>query len=192
MNGIKIEVDGDKAALYTPYNDEFVSKVKNIGGKWNGSKKVWVIDKEAVDVVREIMLDVYGYNDVTANVTVNLMLTVGEGGLSEDRRSVVLFGKTLSRAYGRDTGGRAGDDVYYLSGGPSSGGSAKNWESTVKAGSRIKLAQVNQQVYERELPNVPDNVTVEILKQGDSKAALRQEKERLLARLDEINRLLEE
>lgn len=192
MNGIKIEVDGDKAALYTPYNDEFVSKVKNIGGKWNGLKKAWVIDKEAVDVAREIMLDVYGYNDVTANVTVNLMLTVGEGGLSEDRRSVVLFGKTLSRAYGRDTGGHAGDDVYYLSGGPSSGGSAKNWESTVKAGSRIKLAQVNQQVYERELPNVPDNVTVEILKQNNPKAALRQEKERLLARLDEINRLLEE
>ena len=41
MNKFKIELKDDKAYIYTPYSDEFVSKIKSqIGGaKWDYSKE---------------------------------------------------------------------------------------------------------------------------------------------------------
>ena len=60
MNKFKIELKDDKAYIYTPYSDEFVSKIKSqIGGaKWDYYKECWVVNDTAVPFVRQIMRDV--------------------------------------------------------------------------------------------------------------------------------------
>lgn len=162
---MKIEIKDDAAYVYTPYNLNYVNRIKKIhGAKWMQDRKCWTVPKEAVDAVREIMLDVYGYSDIVPNKTITLKVTI-----LEEIRSlcspVMLFGKTLAYAYGRDSGGRAGEDVYYVSGGAASGGSAKNWESVVKAGSVAVLSNVNVNIYKRE--EKKDNIRVEIVEQTD-------------------------
>lgn len=187
---MKIEVKNGVANVYTPYNPDFVKKIKGIGGaKWNGSEKCWSIPETAVDVAREIMVDVYGYSDVKENETISLKVTFNES-VSECREDVVLFGKILAHAYGRDSGARVGDDVAYISGGATSGGSAKNWDSIVKEGSVAILSNVNKSVYEKT--EIEYDITVEVLEAKANKQQLLEEKERLLKRIAEIDKLLQE
>lgn len=187
---MKIEVANGVANVYTPYNPEFVKKIKGIGGaKWNGTQKCWSIPETAVEAVREIMTDVYGYSDVKENETVSLKVTFNEA-ICSGRSDVVLFGKVLAHAYGRDSGARVGDDVAYISGGATSGGSAKNWDSIVKEGSIAILSNVNKSVYEKA--EIEYNITVEVIEAKANKQSLLEEKERLMKRLAEIEKLLQE
>ena len=39
---MKIEINAGKANVFTPYNKDFVAKIKQIGGaRWNGSARCW-------------------------------------------------------------------------------------------------------------------------------------------------------
>lgn len=187
---MKIDVTNGKANVYTPYNPDFVKAIKGIGGaKWNTSEKCWSIPESAVDAAREIMSNVYGYNDVTENETISLRITFNER-VSECGSDVVLFGKTLAHAYGRDSGAMVGDDVSFISGGASSGGSRKNWASIVDEGSVAVLSNVNKSVYDKTEPKY--DITVEVLESKVNKQQLLEEKERLLKRIAEIDKLLQE
>lgn len=187
---MKIDVKDGVASVYTPYNPDFVRKIKGIGGaKWNGSKKCWTIPDFAVEAAREIMCDVYGYSDITTNETVTLKITVNEE-IRNTRDDICLFGKTLAHATGRDSGARVGDDVAYVAGEATSGGSRNSWDSVVSAGSVIILSNVNKTVYEKT--EVPYNIKIEIVESKVNRQQLLDEKERLLKRLAEIENLLQE
>ncbi len=186
---MKIKLKDGKANVYTPYNPDFVKKIKGIGNaKWNSSEKCWVVPETAIEAVREIMDEVYGYSDIKENETVTLKVKFREE-VSEYRSDVVLFGKVLAHAYGRDSGARIGDDVAYVSGGATSGGSVKNWYSIVKEGSVVILSNVNKLVYEKS--ETEYNITVELLKTKVNKQGLLEEKERLLKRIAEIENILQ-
>lgn len=54
---MRIHNNNGKVEIYTPYNKEFVQKIKGIGeARWNG--KCWIINEENLDVARKIMRDV--------------------------------------------------------------------------------------------------------------------------------------
>lgn len=186
---MEIKVNNGIARVYTPYNPDFVKAIKKIGGaKWDREKRCWAVPESAVDAAREIMKNVYGYNDNTPNETVKVRVKV-INELNEWGSDVVLFGKVLSHATGRDSGARIGDDVVYIKGGATSGGSAKNWDSEVKAGSEIILSNVNKNLYDNAEPN--EDIVVELITETVDKAKLIEEKERLLKRIEEINKMLQ-
>lgn len=185
---MKIEVQNGKANVYTPYNPDFVKAIKGIGGaKWDSSERCWTIPETAVDAARIIMTEVYGYSDIKENKTVTLRVIFNER-ISKTRADIVLFGKILAHAYGRDSGAKVGDDVAYIEGGATSGGSAHNWNSIVKEGSVAILSNVNENVYKNEKPEY--NITVEVINTKINEQELLDEKERLLNRIVEIDRLL--
>lgn len=133
------------ACIFTPYNPDFVERIKKIGNaKWKSN--FWLIPAEAVDAAREIMRDVYGYDDTMENDTVNLRLTFLEE-VSAEKSSVTCFAKVLAHAFSRDSGARIGDDVAFIKGGGKSGGSAKNWRTIVEKGSIAMLYRVNRNIY---------------------------------------------
>lgn len=191
---MKIETDGDMIDVYSPYNPDFVKKIKGIGGaKWEPSKKCWIVPEDAVDVVRGFMVDVYGYSDIKENETISLKITVNNeiACMCED---VMLFGKIVSHATGRDSGAKMGNDVSYISGAATSGGSEKHWKSVVEAGSVVMLSNVNKNIfekYEKEY-NEKYDITIEVLENKINKQKLLEEKERLVKRIEEIDRLLQE
>lgn len=184
---MKITVENNRANVYSPYNADFVSKIRGIGGaKWDSSAKCWSVPAESVDQVREIMLDVYGETDLISGRKVSVRLTFSQS-VAEYNAPVTIYGKTVSRAFGRDSGARVGNDVAFVQGAPKSGGSAKNWTSVVPEGSVVVLHNVPESMLEQELPG---GVTAEVLSDEPNRAELLREKERLLARLAEIDRLL--
>lgn len=177
------------AKVFTPYNSEFVAKIKKIGGrKWNGAEKCWEVPETEIETVREYMMAVYGETDKaddSEKVTVKVTFNEEEYATCE---SIFLFGKAIARAMGRDSGARVCDDVTVLSGKLTSGGSARNWRTVATEGTVIKVRNVPKAALglTGEM-----NVTVEVIEEKElDRAALIAEKEKILARLAEIEKLL--
>ena len=188
---MKIDIDNGRAYVYTPYNPDFVRALKGIGGKkWESGMGCWSVPDTAVSVVREIMIDVYGYSDQIPNDALTLKVTF-LSDVSSTCSDVTLFGKVMAHASGRDSGARVGDDVAYIRGGASSGGSVKNWRSVVEKGSVAILSNVNKHVYEKTETD-PD-IQVEVMENSasrDDRQKLLEEKEQLLKKIAEIDAIL--
>lgn len=186
---IKITTNDDRAYLETPYNANFVAAVKQIGGaNWDRDRRAWAIPADAIDQAREIMRRVYGADDrPSAEPSVSVKLTF-DREVYKLRAPVTILGKSIASAWGRDSGARVGDDVAFVEGRPESGGSVKNWCSVVPAGCVVVLHNVPQAALQMELP---EGVTAEVMQPAAiDRAALEAERERLLARLAEIDQLL--
>lgn len=192
MNNMKIEIENGKAKLFTPYNPIFVSKIKGIGSaKWNRDDKCWTVPEDNIEEAREIMRSAYGAADDDVAETVKVKVTVLEC-VWADCRPYTLMGKVLSKAYGRDSDAKPGEDVAYISGYCRSGGSAKNWESQVDKGSVIVLNNVNKTLYEKYLESPSEDLKVELMESKKNKEELLKEKTQLLERLEEIEKELNE
>ena len=136
------------------------------------------------------MMEVYGETDLPNTCgSVTVKVTFKEEW-SERCDDVIIFKKVIASARGRDSGARPGDDVTFLEGEPTSGGSMKNWESVVPAGCVVLLRHVPLTVWEEDKDN--EYYTAEIVDEGKEtkRKELEEEKARLLARIAEIDKEL--
>lgn len=190
---MKIEITENAALVYTPYNANFVTRIKTVGGaKWDGTKKAWKVPANTVDEVRSIMREIYGETDEPEAVEkVNVRLTFNES-YWRTCRPITLLGKTVASAFGRDSGAKVGDGVTFVKGAPESGGSAKNWHTEIPEGSIVILHDVPKSLVSAD--NLPECVSFEIeaSRPEAERNDLIAERERLLARIAEIDRLLAE
>lgn len=188
---MKIVIEYEQALLYTPYNADFVRRIKSIGGaRWDAKNRVWRIPATAVDQARQIMREVYGECDLPDDIKrVTVKLTFGKDVIA-DQGPIIIWGKTIASAFSRDSGARIGQDVVFLKGEPNSGGSRNSWNTYIDAGSVVQVNNVPETMLSEALP---DGVTYEIISDSatPSKEALLAEKERLLSRLKEIEKMLE-
>ena len=138
--------------------------------------------------VREAMREVYGRDDQPVTDMADVKLTFEES-VAADRASVVILGRTVASAYGRDSGARVGDGVMFLQGKPKSGGSVKNWETIVPSGCVVKIFDVPKSLIDRA--ELPDGVTLEIVGQNVDVQSLKDELARLTARVKEIRQQLD-
>lgn len=115
--------------VISPYNKEFATKARNLRGKWDASKSAWIFDESVEDYLRKALLDCFG---VTGEEPVEMCsLLINDLTTYADRSAVELFGRTIAKAYGRDSGAKLGDDIIWISGKHKSGGSVKNWRTEV-------------------------------------------------------------
>ena len=106
-----------------------------------------------------------------------------------------MFGKTIATAYSRDSGARLGADVALIKGSIYSGGSVKNWNTEIDRDTVINLYNVPVIMYEKEKDSYnPEEIKIEVVEDEETGGAdtdrLREEKERLLKRIAEIDELL--
>ena len=192
---LKITTKDGMARVFSPYNAEFVSLIKGIGGRhWNSEEKCWEVPETEIQTVRQHMMDVFGETDLpTEGDRFTLRLTFTDD-VCEKRQSVCLFGKEIARAWGRDSGAKIGDDAVYIEGKmPTSGGSMKNWCTVIPEGCVIKVRNVTEVAYAAQEEKGFDGFDVErVEEQAVDRLALLEEKEKLTARLAEIERLLSE
>ena len=189
---LKIEIIDGRAYLSTPYNPGFVEQIKALGGRWHGADKTWSVDARSIDQARAVMREVFGQDDrptETVNVTVQM-----KKKLEEWHSAVFVFGRSIARASGRDSGASISDGVAFLEGKPNSGGSVKNWTTYIPEGARFVLYDVPVGALPAEKET--DDLTWEVVAQAApddevDRAALEYEKARLLKRVTEIDKLLE-
>lgn len=180
---MKITVNAGKASIHSPFHPDFVVRIKGIGGRWNAASKTWTVGENMVNEAREIMRAVYGRDDQQTDVqATDIRIRFGEevhctcGGIT-------MYGKTIAKAWGRDSGARVGEDVAFVEGRPDSGGSAKNWRTIIPAGSVVAVKNVPVALLGETLPE-----GAEIVTEADTrKAALLTRKAELEAALSAIN-----
>lgn len=194
MESIKITTNGNKAQLYTPYNRDYIAQVKMIGARWDAAAKCWTIDAQKIDDARAIMRKVYGYDDLpqsteTAGKLVDVTIRFNDSCTAANG-PVQAFGKVLARAYGRDSGAKIGTDCSLLGGSIDSTGSRATWKTWIDAGTIIKVYNVPEHMATAE--HMPEEAEITEIKAHEEidKVALLAEKEKLLARLAEIEKLL--
>ena len=188
MSEIKIIENDGKIEIYTPYNPEFVKEMHKIGSaKWDGSKKAWTADTDAEDIVRNVLKDIYGYEEGKVEDTVTVTVKALVDSYAE-RDAIRLFGKMIARAFGRDSGAKIGEDVTIVNGKFTSSGSARYWETCVEKGTEFIVKNVSKAMLERE-----NNAAFEILSVSDTQSEdeklkkLQAQKEELEKKLAEIN-----
>lgn len=190
MSTMRIKIEDGTAKVFTPYNPEFVRRIKSVGkAKWNGSEKCWQVSELAVEAVRTIMMDVYGETDIPdcgEKVSVRVKFLEEHSAF---REAFVLFGKTIASAFGRDSGARTGDEAIFIQGDPRSGGSMKNWYTIIPKDCVVELHNVPKALVET---NEDGEIEIQILENKINKTALLAEKENLLKRLAEIEELLKQ
>lgn len=184
------DIVGGKALVVSPYNPDFVARVKAMGGRWNPSERAWSVNSAALDDVRAAMMEIYGQTDEVSSDTVTAVVTFGQQQ-QELRNAYRLFGRIVASAFGRDSGAHVGDGVSFVSGAPESGGSSKNWATVIPAGCVVKMYDVPRWIVERDLDNLPDGVAVQVEQPASAgREALMAERARLMARIAEIDAAL--
>lgn len=116
----------------TPYNKNFVEKARNLRGKWDREVEEWVFDDNIEDYIKKALLECYGTTGEGVVETCNLLIK--EQTLDQKWGSVELFGRSIARAFGRNSGAELCNGIIWLSGEYKSGGSMKNWYTEIEDG----------------------------------------------------------
>ncbi len=188
---MKVKFENGKFKVWADYNAQFVNAARKLAGKWNATSKSWDFDERNAELVRPVLFDFYGTDGESTPDTVSVKICFEED-FSKLTEPVTVCGRVIARAFGRDSGARLGDGIVMVSGSIDSGGSVKNWRTEISAGSvfiihdfpRNRIQDIGFTVLEvierAELPNAP----------VIDRDALREEKERILKRLAEIETIL--
>jgi hypothetical protein len=206
MSTVNLTITGSTLSVASPFHPEFPAAARNLGGKWHAASKTWRFDARDETRVRALCLETFGTDGspVGAADLVTVRVTIASGDyIAADKSSIFLCGREVARAYGRDSGAKLGAGVVVLSGGFTSGGSVKNWETrSLKSEQTIfeirdvpRLAA--QRLVDKEEGWYSGMATVEIVTEDDHdngnnnrRAALETERAVLLARLAEIDAAL--
>lgn len=185
----KIIMDIDKIKVYSPYNPEFVRRIKHMKGKWRDG--CWEVRADLIEEVRALMVEIYGRDDRPTKM-VNIKVTAKEALTSDYCSGIEMFGRSICRAYGRDSGAKISDGIVFLKGDCTSDGSMKNWYTKIFEGSVFIVYDVPVLALEFENPYAND-IKIEVMEKKESinKADLMKEKEQLLKRIAEIDELLQ-
>ncbi len=180
---------GDTLAAATPYDGAFVSAAKALGGKYVGGE--WVFDARNADRVADLCLDVYGTDGSDDSATlVTVRITVPAGVAEQAYR---LAGRRLVYRPGRDAEVRYTSGVISVEGRfPSSGGSVKNPRLDNPQPVVLEIRDVTPgtaQLMREQAPRYRGG-SAEIVVSDDNRSALAEERERLVARIAEIDVLL--
>jgi len=185
MTRFEIRTDGDRLTVHTPYHPDFPPRARAMDGKWDGASKAWNFDSRDEHNVRNLCRDIYGTDGTEADL-VTIRVTV-VGAWNQDTGPLYLAGRQIASARGRDSGAKTGDGVIVLGGGFRSAGSVKNWYTDAIEGTVFEVRDVPRIAV--EAIDVP-KLTVEILETTIDRAALEEERDRLIARIGEINGIL--
>lgn len=189
MKKFRIETTGaNTIEVFAPYNERFVKRLKNFGDrKWNDEKKCWVIPANSLSEVRQLMLEVFGENDLYSDSYASVKLSFSND-YTNRTPSIEMYSRIIASAKNRDIAGSISSGVIYTSGEYYSGGSLKHPTVTIKGGSEIVIKNVPIQLARTEV--IPESIQVKIDDGSIDKEELILERNRLQNRINEINQLL--
>jgi len=179
----------EKIKLVSPYHPDLPVRAKDLGGKFNGEKKCWYFDVRDEARVRELAISLFGTDGENNAETVTLRVTFPQGH-REYNNGVYVAGRCIARAWGRKTGAKLGEGVVLLKGNIDSGGSVQNWYTSIEPGSVFEIRDVPRLAAEKAVQGSGESIQIEIVDSKIDIEALKAERERLLARIAEIDAIL--
>lgn len=189
---ITVTTKNGKTSVKSPFDPDFVTQAKTIGGRWDAANKAWTFDARDEDRVRDLCREIYGTDgnpvEMGDLVTVRVRLADHEGDKWDN--AAKFAGQRIAHRPNRDEPVRLAANVVLVEGTlPSSGGSMRYPQ--INAGDDVVV----------EIRDIP-RATLKLERESDYEIvgetsnvnvdALLAEREQLLARLAEIDALLPE
>ncbi len=144
---IQVSRENGKVVVSSPYNRDFITGARRLGGRWDSDRRVWVFDAAQEGLVRQLLVDAYGYDplgDAGPLVTVRWQM---EGRFSQE---VWGCGRRIVERPARDAPVRFGDGVVLVQGEfPNRGGSRKYPEIGDVEGVVLEIRNVPRPAAER-------------------------------------------
>lgn len=187
MTNIKLNYTDDNIEVTSPYNGDFVGRVKKIGGKWNANAKVWAVPVENEELLKGHLTDVYGYVDAEEE-TIKVTLRAKDFKYNNDIR---IGSWVLATRRGRDYDVRLADGVYLVDGDFDKSGGSKNHPSVDPNGSEILEINLPVGIYDKLTEDEKALLTKVEDKKVSVLEALEARKAKLLAELEEIEKAIE-
>ena len=189
MKQVHITESDGQLAVASPYDTAFIERARPLGGRWDAAGKAWTFDARVQDEVRALCHEVYGEDGSGPTETVTVRVKLLQE-VSASRASIRLLGRDIARAFGRDGGAKLGDGCVLESGKVDSGGSHKNWHTKADAGTTIRMYDVASSLVEAAGWDADIYEVTVIGHDAPNLNALRAERERLTARIAEIDAAL--
>jgi len=57
---ISINISTGTTTVKVPFNEDFVTQAKRMGGRWNGEQRAWIFDERDQQRVRDLCFETYG------------------------------------------------------------------------------------------------------------------------------------
>lgn len=176
---ITITDRGNKAILTAPFHPQCSPMAREIGGKWNPENKTWVFDARDRSRVEELAATLWGYNanasGATASVRIQATKHLSDGDI------VRFAGREVAKKWSRDERPRLAEGVVIFEGAFSQKGGSARYPAIESVDDDVILEI-------RDLPvEALESESDYTLIDGDPKAALRAEREQLVARIAEID-----
>ncbi|MFC2623903.1 MAG: hypothetical protein ACFN0W_04760 [Propionibacterium acidifaciens] len=182
-NPVSIAHGTNSIVLYAPYNLDFVGRARQLSGRWDRTARGWRFDARDEALVRDLAIEFFGTDGSpeTLLVTARLDLT---GRSRIDEPQIVVAGRIVAERRERDAEVHLADGVIVASGEfAASGGSMKRPAIGEAAGVVLEIRDVPARAAAREGLEIVEE-------QGADREALLAERERLAARIAEIDGLL--
>lgn len=181
------ETDFGMIAVSSPFNPDFVKAAKRLGGKWSGDTKAWLFDARDRGRVEDLLATCYGYSAAASGELATVRIVLDEDNAGD--KEVYFAGRSIcSRRY-RDVPVKTADNVVVIDGEfPASAGSMRY--PAVIRGSRtvtIEVRDVPVEALAAEKELRFERIDADTQAQRE---ALIAERERLIARLAEIDEAL--
>ncbi len=186
MADVKLIREDGIIRVSSPYDNRFVKKVKEIGGKWNAAAKTWDVSEEVEERLKIILTKYYGYVESEADlIKVRYKAEDFNNNHTDDIRISSLV--TVMRN-SRDREVIFDHNTIVLQGGfPSRGGSAK-YPRPEPYSDTILQSIIPKSVYDG-LSDI-EKSKIEVIDQKTEKEKLLAEREILLNRLAQIDEKL--
>ena len=146
---VRLTTEEGRLRVEAPYNTLFSRRARNLGGTWSALHRVWTFHPRVERDVRRVCRDIYGDDGDGPPDTVVLRALALRKVVSGRRSGILLGGRPIASASGRDTGARVGQDRVLESGSIDSGGSRENWVTTMAAGTRVRVYDMPRKWYEQ-------------------------------------------
>lgn len=190
---IKVKRTENHIIISSPYCPDLPDRARGISGKCSNEKGTWtwIYPMEAEPQVAELYLDCFGEWDTPVE-TVEIKCIVGDRDEYTDKVSLTLASRVIASAelgYDNNDAGTA-HGVIVLEGGFTKRGKLGNRTTVVKAGSCFKVLGVPRQKAEALVQSPEWCKSIAIVDSAPDVEALKAEKERLLARIAEIEKII--
>ena len=136
---ITLTEEGDNLTVESPYHAKFIEDARDMGAKWDCDGKTWKFDARLRGEVLALLERVFGWVEDAPIVDIRI---TAKQDLEGNRAAVYAGPVEIARARGRDGGATFCDGAAKISGTATSGGSAKNWKTIVRAGTLIQVHDV--------------------------------------------------
>ncbi len=189
MKNVELKKESGIIKVRSPYEKAFISEVKMIGGKWDASEKTWDVPEENEEMLRALLLRCYGYAGEDSEMITVEYSPCDFPSMKQDPTTRIGGIKVLERR-SRDGEVSFFNDTIVVSGGfYGSGGSVRYPAVNPKDGT-ICRSKITRAAYDGFGEITKARLT--IVKEASKKERLEAEKAKLIARLAEIEKELED